>query len=76
MGEGTSPSSTIRPDLRRGSGTGIAESSAWVYGCLGSRYRSRLDAISTRRPRYMTPTVSLTCWITARSWAINRKEMP
>src|SRR3954454_17204278 len=35
-GEGTSPASRMRSRLTPGSGAGTAESSAWVYGMIGS----------------------------------------
>ena len=73
-GLGISPSSTIR-SLRRsnsGSGIGMAERSALVYGCSGFSYKSSQFANSTILPRYITATRSLMCRTTDRSCAMNR----
>ena len=53
-------------------GTGIAESSACVYGCRGLRNSSAVGAFSTIWPRYMTSTSLEICLTTARSCVINR----
>ena len=55
-GDGRSPFSTIRSRRTVGSGTGMADSSALVYGCAGLRYSSSASDSSTSLPRYMTPT--------------------
>ena len=75
-GDGTSPLSTSRLERRRGSGTGTADSSATVYGCLGAVYIWSTGASSTILPRYITPTRSLRYWTTDRLWATNRYVKP
>ncbi len=55
-----------------GSGTGIADINASVYGCSGAEYSVSPSASSTRLPRYITPTTSLTWRTTARSCAMTR----
>ena len=55
-----------------GSGIGIADMSAWVYGCSGSRNISRRSATSAILPRYMTATRSLMCSTTPMLWAMKR----
>ena len=74
IGDGISPDSSTRrrPRCSFGSGSGIAESSALVYGCFGLVYVSGLLAISTILPRYMTITRSLMCRTTERSCAMKR----
>ena len=76
-GLGTSPASLIRSRRLRcpfaawaGSGTGTADSSATVYGCIGVAYKSSLAAFYTTFPRYITATWSLMCRTTDRSCAI------
>ena len=59
-----------------GSGTGMADSSAAVYGCAGLVYNPSGDATSHNLPRYMTATRSLTFFTTARSWAMNTSVRP
>jgi hypothetical protein len=61
-----------RRDSTTGSGIGIAERSATVYGWNGKRFRSRELASSTIRPRYITAIRSLMWRTTDRSWAMNR----
>lgn len=70
----TSPSRMTRSRVasRLGSGIGMPEIRAYVYGCSGCLYSSVLDAISTILPRYITATLSLMCLTTARSCATNR----
>ena len=53
------------------SGTGMAESSAFVYGCIGLSYNSCLSAISTIRPKYITPMRSHKKRTTLKSWEMN-----
>src|SRR5690606_31982027 len=60
MGDGTSPSSGTGWSGARGSGTGLAESSARVYGWRGDSNRSSAEATSTSLPRYITATRSAT----------------
>ena len=45
----------------RGSGSGTADSSAAVYGCLGALKSSSVSASSTIRPTYITATRLLMC---------------
>ena len=71
-GDGMSPLSTRRFLRIRGSGFGIADSSATVYGWRGFAYSVSTSASSTILPRYITPTRSLMCSTTARLWAMNR----
>src|SRR6202035_5961140 len=75
-GLGTSPVRTIRCALRPGTGSGIAESSATVYGCSGVSKRSLLGATSTILPRYMTAMRSEMYPTTARLCATNRYVSP
>ena len=77
-GDGTSPRRMIRRrrDSMAGSGIGMADRSATVYGWSGSALRSRDDASSTIRPRYITAIRSLMCCTTDRSWAMNRYVSP
>ena len=49
----------LRRRCSTGSGTGIADSSASVYGCVGRRYTSSAAPFSTMRPRYITAIRSL-----------------
>ena len=64
--------SACRSRSRRGSGSGIADSSACVYGCAGRSNSSSVGAISTILPRYITATRSEMCRTTDRSCAMNR----
>jgi hypothetical protein len=73
---GTSPARMMRWRCAPGSGRGMADSSACVYGCSGAAYKVRLSAVSTSLPRYITATRSLMCLTTARSWAMNRYDSP
>ena len=61
-GDGISPRSTTRAPARcdGGLGTGIAESSASVYGCVGASYSAAAGPSSTIWPRYITAIRSLT----------------
>ena len=74
MGLGTSPVSRMRSrcarSRRAGSGTGTAEISAFVYGCLGWAYSESRSAISTILPRYITATRSEMWRTTDRSCAM------
>src|SRR5690606_10434895 len=74
MGLGTSPGKIILSllDSTSGSGTGIADIRAFVYGCRAFLYSSSLDANSTITPRYMTATLFEICLTMERSWDINR----
>ena len=67
---GISPRGRSRAMLRSGSGSGIARSSAWVYGCFGSRKISSVSPTSTIRPRYMMATRSQKNFALARSWVM------
>ncbi len=58
----------------RGSGNGIAESSACVYGCAGRLKTRSTSPISTILPRYMTATRSAMYRTTDRSCATNRYD--
>jgi rRNA maturation endonuclease Nob1 len=54
IGEPISPFKMILS--RFSSSDGIADKSAWVYGCAGCLNISSLEANSTICPMYMTPT--------------------
>ena len=56
--------------LRSGSGSGIAASSALVYGCLGLSKISSVGPSSTIRPRYMIAIRSQKNFALARSWVM------
>ena len=73
-GLGSSPVRIIRSLLASmiGSGMGIAERSALVYGCKGFEYYSARSAISTICPRYITATRSLMWLTTDRSCEMNK----
>ena len=66
-GEGISPFNTIRFIFTSGFGLGIAEKSAWVYGCKGFEKISFFDPNSTIEPRYITPILSEINFTTERS---------
>src|SRR6478752_9578244 len=73
IGDGTSPLSRMRSLLAprlRGSGTGTADMSAVVYGCIGASYSDVRSASSTILPRYMTAIRSETWRMTDRSCAM------
>ena len=74
IGLGMSPVSVIRSRSRSitGSGSGIADSNACVYGCAAAVYSSSAGPTSTSLPRYITATMSEMCRTTDRSWAMNR----
>ena len=67
-----SPLSTRGRKARLGSGSGMADTSASVYGCMGAWNRSSTGPISTILPPYMTATRSQKYSTTLRSWAMNR----
>src|SRR5690625_2235447 len=60
IGLGISPDKTILflVSLCSGSGTGMAESNASVYGCNGFVKSVLVGATSTIRPKYMTAILS------------------
>ena len=66
-GEGISPFKRIRSFLTSDPASGIAENSAFVYGCSGFPKISAVSPDSTMPPRYITPTVSEICSTTDRS---------
>src|SRR5438094_273475 len=55
-----------------GSGTGTADSNAFVYGCRGDSNSSRVGASSTIRPRYITATRSA-MWRTTLKLCVIRR---
>ena len=57
-------------DRSRGSRLGTTDSSAFVYGCCGSRTTSRAGPSSTIRPRYITAIRSAKCAAVDRSCVI------
>ncbi len=69
---GISPLILILPCFASGSGTGTADRSACVYGCLDSKMTLSVSPSSTTLPRYMTPSLSLTYLATAMSWVMKR----
>ena len=70
-GFGTSPCTGVRARPLMWM-SGIASSSMRVYGWRGAANSSALSASSTRRPRYITPTWSLTWRTTARLCEMKR----
>src|SRR5689334_10516621 len=74
-GFGTSPATGVRglPLISR---SGIALSSMRVYGCSGRSKSVFVSAISTMRPRYITPTRVEMCETTARLWEMKRYVRP
>ena len=70
IGLGTSPGNSMRWRSMPGSGTGIADNKAWVYGCRGAANSERLSVISTICPRYITAMRLAMCLTTARSCAM------
>ena len=78
MGLGTSPAKMMRSRSRSttGSGTGMADSRARVYGCRGEVKSSSVLRTSTSRPRYITAIRSETCLTTPRSCEMNRTVTP
>ena len=76
-GDGSSPCSDDGVFIvADGSGTGMADSNAAVYGCAGRVKSASGDATSHSLPRYITATRSLTFLTTARSWAMNTSVRP
>ena len=55
-----------------GSGTGIADSSARVYGCCGAAKSDAAVPISTIFPRYITAIRLQMCSTSRRSCAMKR----
>ncbi len=64
------------PRRRAGSGTGIDDSSACVYGWRGDAKSARLSAYSTIFPRYITATRVAMNFTTARSCAMKTYDRP
>ena len=65
---GTSPDRTnSSPSSSRCDGREAAKR-ALVYGCMGLFHRSKLSAISTVLPRYITTIRSLMCATASKSW--------
>jgi len=60
MALGTPPLIGMTVLRRLGSGTGIAATSACMYGCCGLAITSRGGPVSTMLPRYMMAVVSHT----------------
>ena len=68
----TSPRiSCISFPLASREGSGIAASSALVYGCSGFSNNSSELAYSTLFPRYITMILLEMCFTTLRSWVTN-----
>ena len=67
---GISPRGRSRATVRSGSGSGIALSSAFVYGWRGLAKISSVGPISTIRPRYMMAIRSQKNFALARSWVM------
>src|SRR5699024_12855396 len=59
-----------------GSGIGIADNNACVYGCRGLAYKDSLAVSASKFPKYMTPIRSEICFTLERSWEINKKVSP
>ena len=64
---GVSPFRMLGTCRSAGSRLGTTDSSAWVYGCCGSRTTSRAEPSSITRPRYMTAMRSAKCAAVERS---------
>src|SRR5699024_6380452 len=75
IGLGNSPCKIILSlvSSMSGSGIGIADNNACVYGCRGLSYKDSLAVSSNKFPKYMTPIRSEICFTMERSWAINKK---
>ncbi len=77
---GHSPTPTETPVIpRRARGflkSGIASTSARVYGCRGRSITSAAGPFSTMRPAYMTTMRSAICETTARSWVTYTIAIP
>lgn len=56
--------------------TGRVLSSPAVYGCAGWSNTSYTSPVSSRRPAYMTATLSAICATTPKSWVMNSTESP
>ena len=56
--------------------TGRVLSSPAVYGCAGWSNTSYTSPVSSRRPAYMTATLSAICATTPKSWVMNSAESP
>ena len=54
--------------------TGRVLSSPAVYGCAGWSNTSYTSPVSSRRPAYMTATLSAICATTPKSWVMNSTE--
>ena len=74
--DGTWDLTLDRDTLIRGSASGIADSSAFVYGCCVFEKSSSVSAVSTIVPRYITTTRSEMYFTTLKSWAIKRYVNP
>ena len=72
---GVSPTRIVREarsPAAGGSGDGLTETSAWVYGLRGVRMTCSAGPISMILPRYMTATRSAMTHAIDRSWVMNR----
>src|SRR5712692_2084436 len=76
IGLGTSPGRIMRSVLCFGSGIGIADSNATVYGWRGFSNNSCVSATSTSFPRYITATRSQMCRTVLRSWEMYKYVRP
>jgi len=57
-------------------GSGTAESSSWVYGCLGLASTSSIGPVSAIWPAYITISRSATYRALAMSWVMYRTDTP
>ena len=71
MGEVISPFNRILSLRLSRDGIGIADNSAWVYGCVGWANSSSDGAFSISFPRYITAMSSEKWFTTDRSWVMN-----
>jgi len=76
MGLGMSPFKMMCLVFIDGSGMGIADISACVYGCCGLLKIVSVLAISTSLPTYIMATRSHMCLTTLRSWVMKRYVRP
>ena len=76
IGVGTSPFRMMRSLFIFGSGIGIADNNACVYGWIGRRKSSLVWQTSIILPRYITATRSEMCSMTANPCEMNRYVKP
>ena len=73
---GGSPRSVSAATDSGARGSGTAESSSWVYGCLGLVSTSSIGPVSAICPAYITISRSATYRALAMSWVMYRMDTP